>query len=325
MKQTLTKKNISKKITTTSRALIFFSILFLTLSALFFNFYRPAIAASYKYIPMEKIPGFEGAATDFPSYISSIYKFGIWAVGIAALFMLIFGGFMYITSAGNTSKMDQAKTYIMDAIFGVIVALGAWLLLYVINPDLVKINLEGLKMMEATAPPIESSEVPSAVPPAAITTFPGGTDKEIAKRILKNNKIILRQSGDCKDQSGTAVTPTSNISAVANGQNMIACSATCKTAGTPCTLRATPPNKMLSAMECVTTEFGLSYTVTSVSGGQHSVTSNHYKGRAIDVVNPSDTLYNAFQSCGGNPRCERCKGACVKTSCNQADHIHINF
>lgn len=97
------------------------------------------VRAQYKYTPMENIPGFEGVA-DFPSYILSITKFGIWTVGIAALLMITIGGFMYITSAGNTSRMDAAKKVIFDSIYGLIVALAAWLLLFVINPDLVKIS-----------------------------------------------------------------------------------------------------------------------------------------------------------------------------------------
>ncbi len=90
---------------------------------------------------MEPIPG-SATTTDFPSYIRAIYKFGIWTVGIAALLMISIGGFMYLTSAGNTSKTGQAKEIITDAIIGVILALVSWLLLYTINPDLVKNSSE---------------------------------------------------------------------------------------------------------------------------------------------------------------------------------------
>lgn len=110
--------------------------------------------AAYTYTPMEKIPGFESAATDFPTYLLSIVKFAIWTVGIAALLMIIIGGFMYITSAGNTSRMDSAKRVIFDALYGLIVAFAAWLLLYVINPDLVKVSitLKPVVMPQAGAP-----------------------------------------------------------------------------------------------------------------------------------------------------------------------------
>jgi len=99
-----------------------------------------ALAGPYNYIPMEQIPGQPGVPTDFYIYVSYLYQFGIGAVGIAALLMLAIGGFMYITSAGNNASMEKAKGVITDAIVGVILALTAYLLLYTINPDLVKIK-----------------------------------------------------------------------------------------------------------------------------------------------------------------------------------------
>lgn len=104
-------------------------------------FLIPVSHASYNYTPLESVPGFEGTSSDLKGFIESIYQFGIWTVGIAAVLMLTIGGFMYMVSAGNTSKTGIAKGIITDAILGLIIALGAYLILYVINPDLVKITL----------------------------------------------------------------------------------------------------------------------------------------------------------------------------------------
>jgi hypothetical protein len=94
---------------------------------------QPAFSS---YVPMEEIPGF-GRPRDFPTYFMSVYKFGLWAIGICALLMVVIGGYMYITSAGNKSSAELAKKYITDAIIGLILAMLSWLILYVINPDLV--------------------------------------------------------------------------------------------------------------------------------------------------------------------------------------------
>jgi hypothetical protein len=91
------------------------------------------------YIPMEQIPGLVNNG-DLPTYIVGLYKFGIWTVGICALLMIVLGGFMYVTSAGNNASMGKAKTVITDAIIGLIMALTAYLLLNEINPDLLKIK-----------------------------------------------------------------------------------------------------------------------------------------------------------------------------------------
>ncbi len=116
------------------------------LSFLFFGLFfviMPLLsyADSLDYVPMEKIPGFEEETSgDFFVYISQVYKFGLWFIGVAALFMITFGGYVYLTSAGNNSSMEKAKGVITDAVIGLLLALSAWLILYVINPDLVQIK-----------------------------------------------------------------------------------------------------------------------------------------------------------------------------------------
>ncbi len=97
-----------------------------------------ATVSAYTYTPMEAIPGF-GSPSDFPSYVHAIYKFGLWTIGISALLMIMVGGYMYLVSAGNSSQTGKAKGVITDAIIGLILALVSWLLLYTINPDLVKL------------------------------------------------------------------------------------------------------------------------------------------------------------------------------------------
>lgn len=97
-----------------------------------------------KYTPMEEIPGF-GRPADFPQYLMAIYKFGLWAIGLSAMFMIMIGGYMYITSAGNNSQTGKAKGIITDAIAGLILALISYVLLYTINPELVQFKpLKGI-------------------------------------------------------------------------------------------------------------------------------------------------------------------------------------
>ena len=76
---------------------------------------------------------------------------------------------MYITSAGNNSSMEKAKGVITDAIVGLVLALGAYLLLYVINPDLVKITK--LPVIPAT----KTTTAPSVGAPGTGTTPTTGT------------------------------------------------------------------------------------------------------------------------------------------------------
>ena len=105
-------------------------------------------AAAFKYVLLEAFPGFftKGQElTDLPEMVLAIYKFGIWTVGIAGLLMMTIGGVMYMGSAGNNATAESAKKIITDSLLGIIVALGAYLFVYVINPDLVNITINFTK------------------------------------------------------------------------------------------------------------------------------------------------------------------------------------
>lgn len=100
-----------------------------------------ALAGAFDYRPMEMIPGFESETTgDFYVYIGAVYKFGLWTVGICAMFMIGIGGYMYLISAGNNASTGKAKGVIADAIAGLILALVSYLILYEINPNLVRLD-----------------------------------------------------------------------------------------------------------------------------------------------------------------------------------------
>ncbi len=84
-------------------------------------------------------PGTSDTSTNFSTYITSGFKLGIGIAGAAAVFMVIFGGFEYIFYA-SAGKKDAGKKRIENAIYGLLIALGSYLVLYTINPNLVKFN-----------------------------------------------------------------------------------------------------------------------------------------------------------------------------------------
>lgn len=128
-------------------------ILFLVLGAALYCvvFFSDAALAQYTYTPLEEIPG-SPKDGDFVKYVLALYKFVVWTVGLAAILMLTIGGFMYMGSAGNNALAESAKTVIKDALFGLLMALLAYLLLFVINPDLVNVNLSSLSSFKVTTP-----------------------------------------------------------------------------------------------------------------------------------------------------------------------------
>lgn len=96
-----------------------------------------------QYANQEKIPtpSGSGQTTDFPTYLKMIIDFGFATIGILALFMIVIGAYQYLMAAGNIGKVDSAKETIGSALLGLILGLCAWIILYKINPDLVRMDL----------------------------------------------------------------------------------------------------------------------------------------------------------------------------------------
>ena len=88
--------------------------------------------------PLPQVEGTNISSLD--TYFKYVYQIGLGIVGIAALTMIVIGGAMYMTSAGNASQKSEAKDRITSAVLGLILALSAYLILYTINPDLVKLT-----------------------------------------------------------------------------------------------------------------------------------------------------------------------------------------
>ncbi len=117
------------------KRLIFVSTIF---SQIFSAF--GALAANYTLL--EKLPGVGGtSATESPdisTYFQWVFAFGISLAGILAVLMIVIGGVQYVTAYGNPGQIGKAKDRIWQALLGLGLAIGAWLILYTINPDLAK-------------------------------------------------------------------------------------------------------------------------------------------------------------------------------------------
>jgi hypothetical protein len=75
------------------------------------------------------------------NYIQAIYTYGLMIAGILAAIVLMAGGLLWLTSAGNDSKITQAKELISGSIVGLIILFGSWIILNTINPDLLNMKV----------------------------------------------------------------------------------------------------------------------------------------------------------------------------------------
>lgn len=91
-------------------------------------------------IQYPEIPGVETPTktkTALPEYLKYVFSLTISLAGLLAFGALISGGFRYLTSAGDPTKMGDAKEQVLAGILGLIILLSSYLILNTINPRLV--------------------------------------------------------------------------------------------------------------------------------------------------------------------------------------------
>lgn len=64
-----------------------------------------------------------GGNSSFRSLALVIVNFFLTFLGLIAVVMIIYGGFLYVSAAGNQEKIESAKKIIMYAVIGIIVIL----------------------------------------------------------------------------------------------------------------------------------------------------------------------------------------------------------
>ena len=124
----------------------YFSFRLIPAMALYASFAAVTYAAEAK-----PIPGLEFLQLNTDASIGDIFtRLYIWGIGfvaLAAFLMLTAGGVRYMF-AGDRDP-GEAKQWMRNAVYGLLLALGSYLILYTINPQLVTINITELPKITA--------------------------------------------------------------------------------------------------------------------------------------------------------------------------------
>lgn len=112
--------------------------------------FSPLTSCKLTFTPNVPIPGlFQGSQpvdeTLLGRYISNFYVFFAGVAGILATVMMMWGGFHYITAAGNPQRMNEGKDIISNAVIGLVLVLISYLLLNAINPRLIQLRVPSLQ------------------------------------------------------------------------------------------------------------------------------------------------------------------------------------
>ena len=106
------------------------------------TFLFPAVtfASDYEQLVSGDIPLVDSQNMDLPGLINALFAVSVGVAAILAVIMLAIGGFRYMTSE-SVFKMGDAREQISNAIIGLLIVLVSILILYTINPEIVKFNL----------------------------------------------------------------------------------------------------------------------------------------------------------------------------------------
>jgi len=181
-------------------------------------------------IPIPELPSFAsievkpGEEINVPyiaQYIIAIYKYGLTIGSILAVMMIVAGGIMYIISSADPSKINTAKQLIFGSITGITVLICSYLLLKVINP-----NLVDLKAISLETIPMEFLDESTA----GIVTDPGSLAAAAVAETASAIYLAPGQFGSLNKAGGC--TPTEIITAAKTLASLKVCFGACHCAST---------------------------------------------------------------------------------------------
>lgn len=139
-------------------------------------------------------------------YVKAIYNFAVVVISILAVVVLILSGAQIITSAGGPAK-GAAYKRITQAVIGLFIAWGSYVVLYTINPGLTTFNSLKIKYIEENVFKFEETGQ-DAEPPTAGTPQPAlkKVAEEVASKLGINACLFQAQIGFESKWIPTAVT-----------------------------------------------------------------------------------------------------------------------
>lgn len=141
--------------------------------------------------------------------VKGIYLMSLGLGALIALLMIVLSGYRYMTASGNAQQVENAKGAFTDAFIGLIIIFVAFILLYIINPDLTKFKDLSLPKIPA---PITSSTGTGGQ--GAVCTSDTGCNSGFACNQTTGNACACTNAtlrpGDCQARAGanTVATPT---------------------------------------------------------------------------------------------------------------------
>lgn len=138
-------------------------------------------------IPIPTIPSFSQVTVqtsdegrqylDIPwiaQYLSGLYVYLLSISGVIAGIIIMYAGFKWMTAGGNAAAISDAKEKISNALIGISLLVSAYLILFIINPELIAnkaLRVSFVERIELTTDGLEDESSANTLPlPAAVDT-----------------------------------------------------------------------------------------------------------------------------------------------------------
>ena len=146
-----------------------------------------------------QLPSFDSISQsqNLGAFIGSLYNLAIALIGLIIFFNFVYAGYLYLTSFGNASKAETANKRMTNAVVGVLLLISAYLIINVINPDLLK----------------NGFSIPSIPPPAPQFTYIGvdPNEKKIGCGTSGDVQLSYLQDGSLSNGGHVSFTITGDI------------------------------------------------------------------------------------------------------------------
>ena len=145
-----------------------FLILFLSTGALLVPFLAAAADSGFVSLAnYQGSPQLDGIykSNSLPKFFNALFQFSLSIGAILAVVMIVWGGYLYMFKDSFASKLN-AKEKITNAVIGLLLLLGIYLILYQINPDILKWESTFPKSSSTSAPRQAQSSMFTAPQPS---------------------------------------------------------------------------------------------------------------------------------------------------------------
>lgn len=118
-------------------------------------------------------------SSNLSDFVNGLFKFALAVGAIGAVLRIAYAGYLYMGAADMWSTKSEAKKVLGDVTFGILLLLAIYLILYQINPDILKLtalkNIKPVpKSQSSGASPSSGSDTGASPSPFGGGAFDGG-------------------------------------------------------------------------------------------------------------------------------------------------------